>query len=80
MDHVITVESTQVYRGDVPPNQAPFLTSDGERFSRTMQRKVERQGVELEFQKETKRTYECSCGRRFRKPETARAHLEETDT
>lgn len=75
-EHIITVESTQVYRGNVTPGLAEFLTNDGKRLDRTTGRERSGEGVELEFHREVKRTYECSCGRRFRKPETAREHLE----
>lgn len=76
-EHAVTVESTQVYRGEVTPERAEFLTNDGQRFDRLIGKQRQGEGVELEIHKEIKRTYECSCGRRFRKPETAREHLEE---
>lgn len=74
-EHAITVESTQIYRGEVTPNMAEFLTSDG------VERNIygtefRRKGPILELVEEAKITYECTCGRRFRKGKTAREHLE----
>lgn len=77
-EHVITVESTQVYRGEVPPEIAEHLTNDGARRN-IYGTEFEGQGPPLEFVEEVKITYECDCGRSFRKGETAREHLEEVD-
>lgn len=74
-EHIVTVEATRVFSGDVEPGEAELLTYDG--TSRDiLGREYDNQGVPMAFDTETKRTYECSCGRRFRKPETAREHLE----
>ena len=75
-DHVITVESTQIHRGQVSLEMAEFLTSDGIREN-IYGREFTGHGPPLEFSREEKRTYECSCGERFRKGATARAHLEQ---
>lgn len=74
--HVITVESTQIWRGEVTPPLAPELTSDATRTN-ILGEQFHGQGVDLQFVEEAKVTYECSCGEQFRKGETAREHLEE---
>lgn len=73
-EHFIVVESTQVWRGEVGPSEAELLTGDGSRTN-ILGREVAN-SVDLQLHEETKLTFECSCGRRFRKPETARKHLE----
>lgn len=75
-EHTITIEATRVFRGDVEPEESEFLAHDGMRRD-ILGREYDRQGVEMAFYKEVRRTYECSCGERFRKPETAREHLQE---
>jgi len=74
-EHVITVEATQIYRADVTPPLAPHLTQDGV-SSNILGEKFTGQDILLEFHHEEKRTYECSCGEKFRKGKTARDHLE----
>lgn len=74
-EHVITVEATRVFRGSVDVEGAERLTQDA--TTRNIYgTEYERVGVPMELAKETKRTYECSCGQRFRKGSTARKHLE----
>lgn len=73
----MTVESTQVFRGSVTPEMAEFLTHDGESLDRGMGQIRAGHGVAMQFHEEKTRTFECCCGRSFRKPETAREHLEE---
>jgi len=75
--HVITVESTQLYRCEVPPEMAEHLTYEGTHRN-ILGRVSDGMDAPLEFDRELKRTFECSCGRRFRKGETAREHLEGT--
>ena len=68
-EHIVDVESTQVFRGSVSPANAELLRADGDsKFN---------DGVQLDPVGEVKRTFECSCGERFRKPRTAREHLED---
>lgn len=74
--HVIDVEATRVFRGSVPPGMAEFLTNEGTTRN-ILGTEFEGQGPELDLVEEIKRTYECSCGRSFRKGKTAREHLEE---
>lgn len=78
-EHVITVESTRVYRGSVTPAMAEFLTMDGTRRN-IHGTEFTGQGPGLDLYKEIKCTYECSCGQRFRKGKTAREHLEEVSS
>lgn len=73
-DHRIKIESTQVWRGEVGPEAPKLLTGDGE--GRAFGRKTENVAYDLQFHEEIQVTYECTCGRRFRKGETARDHLE----
>jgi len=75
-EHIITVESTQIWRGSVSAEMAEFLTAEG--TSRNIYGKeFDGQDVALEFNHEKKRTFDCSCGERFRKGKTAREHLEQ---
>jgi hypothetical protein len=76
VEHIVTVESTQIWRGSVPPERAEFLTQEGTRRN-IYGEEFNGQGVGLEFHHEEKMTFECSCGQRFRKGETAREHLEQ---
>jgi len=76
-EHVITVEATQIYRADVTPPLSPHLTQDGV-SSNILGKNSTGQDVPLEFHHEEKRTYECSCGEKFRKGKTARDHLEQS--
>lgn len=76
-EHIIKVESIQVFRGDVEPDMAEFLTNDGVKYDRTTESEIGNQGPPMEFHIEERRTFECTCGRRFRKGETARQHLED---
>lgn len=77
-EHIITVESTQKWRGQVSEKFSEKLTSD---YTSTdgFGREITNQAVDLQFVEETKITYECSCGQRFRKGRTAREHLEGND-
>lgn len=75
-EHLMTVESTQIFHGQVEPSQAELLTSDGTSID-AYGRERTNEGVELDFHDEVKLTFECTCGDRFRKPETAREHLED---
>lgn len=77
-EHVIVVESTQIYRGEVSIEMAEFLTNEGVKRN-IYGEEFNKRGSPLEFEEETKITYECSCGRRFRKGKTAREHLEEAN-
>lgn len=74
-EHVVTVEATRVFRGSVEPVEAELLTQDGTRRD-ILGREYNRQGVPMDLHTEVKRTFECTCGQRFRKGETAREHLE----
>lgn len=74
-EHRMKVESTQVWRGEVEPENAELLTGDGNRTN-IMGQKIGNT-FSLELHEETKLIFECTCGRRFRKPKTAREHLEE---
>lgn len=76
-EHYISIESTQIWCGEVSPSNAELLTGDGERTNILGERSGN--SFDLDFHKEIKLTFECDCGRRFRKPETARDHLEEVD-
>lgn len=73
--HAISVESTQVWRGYVGPSEAELLTGDG--IQRGISGRSIPSSFDLDFHEETELAFECECGRRFRKPETAREHLEE---
>lgn len=74
-EHYVRVESTQVFVGEAAPSEAALLTGEGD--PPEDRQWIGNQGVSLQFDEEIKCTYECSCGQRFRKPETAREHLEE---
>jgi hypothetical protein len=74
-EHVIAVESTQIYRGEVPTEMAEFLTNEGTKRN-IYGEEINKQGPSLDFVEERKIIYECSCGKRFRKGKTAREHLE----
>lgn len=75
-EHIITVEATRVFRGSVNPEMAEHLTQDG--VSRNiLGTEFGGQGVPMELHDEIKRTFECSCGKKFRKGKTARNHLEQ---
>lgn len=73
--HGIKIESTQVYRGYVEPENPEYLTSDGDGGPHAILEGSK--SFSLDFHDEIKLTFECECGQRFRKPETARDHLEE---
>jgi len=75
-EHVIRVEATWKMAADVTPEMAEYLTGDGE-YSNIYGEGHDRAGVALDHEEETKRIYECRCGRRFRSGETAREHLEQ---
>lgn len=75
VEHSIIVESKQLFRGTVPPEMAEALT--GEYEASNIMGRTWKAGPSLEFDKEISVTYECKCGRCFRKSETAREHLEE---
>ena len=77
IEHYIKIESTQVYRGWVSPGEARLLTGDGVQYDSILREQSDNVSFDLEFQEEVKLTFECACGRRFRKPETAREHLEQ---
>jgi len=77
VEHVIRVEATWQMAADVTVGLAEYLTNDGE-YRNIYGTRHHREGVELDFVAETKRTYECRCGRRFRKGKTAREHLEQS--
>lgn len=61
-EHKIEVTSVREYSGTITP-----VTVSGEGYT----------DYGMRFDAETKRTYECICGDKFRKEETAIAHLEE---
>lgn len=73
--HTIEIESIQLFRSTVGPDEAELLVGEATGLSITG-REMSR-AFDLEFHKEKKITFECTCGRRFRKPETAYDHLEE---
>jgi len=78
-EHTIKVKRTELYECDVTPKNAEMLTYDGERTKYSFeggQKKLKQQGPDLEFEGIVKCVYECRCGKRFRKGETAREHLE----
>lgn len=75
VDHSMIVESTQVWRGEVPPELSERLTSDGTAVD-AHGYEEKNVSISLELFEEVKLTFECRCGQKFRKPETAREHLE----
>ena len=77
-EHYIQIESTQVFAAEVGPNEPERLTNDAEVYNQTFG-KTEKVGYDMHFDRELKRTFECTCGAKFRKPETARAHLEDPE-
>ena len=82
-EHGIRVESTQIYQGYVSPSNASLLTGEGDGFDRLLERPTDNESFDLEFHAEKKITFECECGKKFRKGRTAREHLEryqEADT
>ena len=62
-EHTVSIQSVQVWKGQF---DADSLTEDGE---------LSQLAEEMEFQDETSISFECSCGKRFRKFQTATHHL-----
>ena len=67
-EHVIHVRSVQVYRGSFT---AGFIDEDGN---------LREYAQDLDFHEEKNLSFECSCGSRFQKWDTATDHLRSVDT
>lgn len=61
-EHRINVKSVQVWRGEF---DSEFLTDDG----------LSPDAIDLGFEEEVTLTFDCECGDRFRKWDTAAQHL-----
>lgn len=64
-EHFVTIRSVQVYRGGF---DASFVTDDGT---------LRETAMDLEFYAEKSLSFECSCGQRFQKWQTAADHITE---
>jgi hypothetical protein len=71
IEHVITVTAVREHRGSVE-NPDRLL---GKKKHVDLHGTEWRVGVALDVVDELRKSYECSCGERFLKPETAAEHL-----
>jgi hypothetical protein len=75
-EHVINITAVRKHKGSV---QDPDRLL-GEKKHVDMTGTEWRVGVALDVVEELRKSYECSCGERFLKPETAAEHLREAQS